>query len=150
MDLTTWIYVSKSNMTSAEVADEMEHIVEGARIRNDSLQVTGALLFTGLRFVQLLEGPSASISLLQSSIFRDGRHEDVMTISSHRIDKRAFDKWALAYAGPSRFVTGAVERAIVQSEHEAHESANVLLRLLAQFSPLERQIEGPVSAFAAA
>jgi hypothetical protein len=75
-----WFYVSRcllpANWVDAAVAD----IVKVSRIRNDSLRLTGALLFTGRRFAQYIEGAAEHVAAVQESIKRDARHGEVQTI----------------------------------------------------------------------
>lgn len=117
--------------------EEVDRIVTVSRVRNDDLDVTGALLFTGERFVQLLEGPSEGIATLQRSIFRDGRHHKVTTIHHDDVSERKFLGWALAYAGPSRLVAKTVNDGIMLSERDPAQGSAVLVQLLENFSPLD-------------
>jgi len=88
----SWLYVSISRLDPEAATEDVERIVAVSNIRNRALDVTGALLFTGDRFVQLIEGPSNSITELQRSIFRDARHHEVTTIRSDDIEECEF--WA--------------------------------------------------------
>lgn len=114
--------------------DEVEKIVAVSRPRNHELDVTGALLFTGDRFAQLLEGPQQGVAALQQSIFRDPRHLQVTTIHSHDIDEREFLGWSLAYAGPSRLVAKVVSEGIVESQRDPRAGSQILVDLLHKFS----------------
>jgi hypothetical protein len=137
MLLSSWLYVSTSRLNAEEAMDEVEKIVTVSRPRNRDLEVTGALMFTGERFVQLLEGPADGIVALQDSIFRDRRHEKVITIRSDDVDDREFLGWSLAYAGPSRLVAKVVADGIAESERDPTDGSDILLRLLHKFSPLD-------------
>jgi hypothetical protein len=137
MSLASWLYVSISTLTPEDAMDEVEKIVAVSRPRNRDLNVTGALLFTGERFAQLIEGPADSIAALQQSIFRDPRHCDVTTIHSRDVDEREFMGWSLAYAGPSRLVAKVVADGITESERDPAQGSQILLDLLHKFSPLD-------------
>lgn len=102
--------------------------------RNRSLSVTGALLFTGARFVQYLEGPPSAIAELRASIMDDSRHENIQTIASGPYEHRLFLRWSLAYAGPSRFVAGKVEDALVDALAGGQEHVDALAEMLAGFA----------------
>lgn len=132
----SWLYVSFSRLQPDQAMDEVERIVAISRQRNRDLDVTGALLFTGERFVQLLEGPADCVAALQQSIFRDARHEQVTTIRSDDVDDRQFMGWSLAYSGPSRLVSKVVSDGIAQSLKDPRTGSEILVSLLHKFSPL--------------
>jgi hypothetical protein len=129
-DLHRWLYVSHcrfpARWSDAAVAD----IVAVSRSRNVASGVTGALLFTGMRFAQFLEGPAASLNGLQDSIERDPRHADVRTILSGAQEARLFDRWSMAYAGPSLFVSNNVEAVL----DDAPRSTDRLVEILREFA----------------
>jgi hypothetical protein len=106
------LYVSRSLVhdDTAEVA--IADIVTVSRRRNVDLGVCGALLFTGRKFAQVLEGPRVGVEELMASIVADGRHTDIITIQEGDIDRTRFSKWALAYCGPSAFVGRIVDQAL--------------------------------------
>lgn len=133
----SWLYVSVSRLLPDEAMQEVERIVAISRPRNRDLDVTGALLFTGERFVQLLEGPAESIAALQQSIFRDTRHEQVTTIRGDDVDDRQFMGWSLAYSGPSRLVSKVVSDGIAESLKDPRTGGEILTNLLHKFSPLD-------------
>lgn len=135
--LASWLYVSIGRLTSEEAMDEVEKIVAVSRPRNSGLDVTGALLFIGQRFVQLLEGPADGVTALQQSIFRDPRHYEVTTIHSCDVDDREFLGWSLAYAGPSRLVAKVVADGIAESERDPARGSEILVQLLHKYSPLD-------------
>jgi len=133
----SWLYVSISRLAPDQAMDEVERIVAISRQRNRDLDVTGALLFTGERFMQLLEGPADGVAALQQSIFRDARHEQVTTIRSDDVDDRQFMGWSLAYSGPSRLVSKVVSDGITQSLKDPRTGSEILVSLLHKFSPLD-------------
>jgi hypothetical protein len=137
MPLASWLYVSISRLTPEEAMDEVEKIVAVSRPRNRGLDVTGALLFTGERFAQLLEGPADGVAALQQSIFRDPRHREVTTIHNRDVDEREFMGWSLAYAGPSRLVAKVVADGIAESVRDPRQGSQILVDLLHKFSPLD-------------
>ena len=134
MFLSSWLYVSTSRLTPEEAMIEVDRIVAVSRPRNQDLDVTGALLFTGERFVQLLEGPADGVAELQESIFRDTRHENVITIHNDDVRDREFLGWSLAYAGPSRLVAKVVAEGIAESEGNPGRGSDILVNLLHKFS----------------
>ena len=132
--LERWIYISTSRLIDDDASDLVRAIVDISIPRNASLQVTGALLFTGRRFVQYLEGSAAGIAELKSSILRDPRHHDVQTIAEGPYDHRRFLTWSLAYAGPSHFVASKVEDALTDALNGSEEGVEALAEMLAGFA----------------
>lgn len=132
--LNSWMYISTSTLDFGETPSAIEAIVEVSRSRNAALDVTGALLFSGTRFVQFLEGPLDSISALQASIRNDVRHKDVTTLSVRVIDERQFEGWALAYEGESVFVEKVLDKAMSYHESGSRQGVDSLLTLLKRFS----------------
>jgi hypothetical protein len=107
--LDGWLYASECALPPAWAPRAVEDIVARSMPRNAALGVTGALLFTGARFVQFLEGPASSIATLRRSILADTRHHKVSTFLIGQRRDRMFRDWSLAYAGPSIFVADKVE-----------------------------------------
>lgn len=132
--LVRWFYISTSRLDVSDAQDRVREIVDTSISRNRSLDVTGALLFTGQRFAQYLEGASAAVAELKQSILRDPRHEDVRTIASGSYDHRRFLTWSLAYAGPSRFVATKVEEALTGALQGGNASIEALAEMLAGFA----------------
>jgi len=133
LNLHRWFYASRSQLPTAWSDAAVADIVAVSRRRNAALAVTGALLFTGARFAQIIEGPDAAVAELQASIARDPRHGDVQTILSGPHEARLFDDWSLAYAGPSLFVSSQVEAAL----DEVPRSADRLVQILREFATPE-------------
>lgn len=136
MDLISLLYVSQA----AQALDEggVNPIVDIAMSRNQTLDVTGALLFTGPHFAQVLEGPRAGVEELMVSIERDERHFDVDVLEVADIRERRFPQWSLAYAGPSLFVERHLRTLVEQREE--HSSPRRLIDLMQEFvSPRQRQ-----------
>lgn len=129
-DLHRWLYVSRCQLPTMWSETAIADIVAVSRHRNASLGATGALLFTGTRFAQIIEGPAATVAALQASIERDARHADVRTVLGGPHEARLFDDWSLAYAGPSLFVASQVEAAL----DDAPRSADRLLQILREFA----------------
>jgi len=104
MQLYNLVYVSRSELPPGAAASAAEAIVRLSSERNARLGVTGALIFTGTHFAQVLEGPRAALTALMVSIGRDVRHRDVRVTLEAPIVNRRFGDWQLAYQGPSQFV----------------------------------------------
>lgn len=134
MSLYSLLYVSRSLVTGQTGEIAVADIVGIARQRNAELVVCGALLFTGARFAQVLEGSRAAVEELMTSINRDPRHTDIVIIQAGEISRPRFAKWALAYSGPSIFVSRTVARALDEiATHGCEAKGEGLLKMLEEF-----------------
>lgn len=129
-----WFYISTSRLSDADAEEHVRDIVTVSLSRNHSLQVTGALLFTGRRFAQYIEGSAAAIAELQESILQDSRHQDINTLACGPYSTRHFLTWSLAYAGPSRFVASKVEAALTDAVKDRNGGHDALLHMLEEFA----------------
>lgn len=125
------IYVSESRIVKDEAESVLAKIVAGAETRNVELQLTGALLFTGAHFVQILEGPAASIATLLKAFERDPRHANLRIVDQGPVKKRKSAEWQMAYSGPSQFVARFVNRLIYADTPFARQKASAWLTELA-------------------
>ncbi len=89
----------KSVATASPRPGDIDLLVDRARARNRSLDVTGMLLFEDGCFFQTLEGPPDALTTLWSSIQRDDRHERIEVLSEHMTAARLFSDWNLLLGG---------------------------------------------------
>jgi len=107
-----WMYVSQSTIQESDNRSEVDLIVDKSIQHNRKGGVTGALIFSGDRFGQIIEGPERTISLLRENISKDTRHSAITTLLYGAFRDRIFSNWSLAYSGQSHFfgsILGAVE-----------------------------------------
>lgn len=133
MRLASLLYVSRS-LIEGDVDNVVHSIIERARCQNAAVQITGAMLFTGSRFAQILEGPAAAVLELIGQIVADERHTDILLVQVKSLESRVFSKWSMAYAGPSVFVQRNVNRAMVPPPGASKPDPLPLIRLLTEFS----------------
>ncbi len=116
-DLVSLVYVS-SAIRQFE-APELLDILRTARRNNERLDVTGMLLYKDGNFMQVLEGRSAAVNDLMSSIERDGRHRGMIVLIKKPVEERQFASWSMAFqdlnalspedqAGYSSFLAGSL------------------------------------------
>ena len=86
-------YISRSRSAPQEV----EQILTVARHHNRLRQVTGALLFTGGHFAQLLEGPAQALADTMAAIGADPRHDRMLRLIEGAIPQRRFGTWSMAF-----------------------------------------------------
>jgi hypothetical protein len=87
------IYVSTAKFGLAET--DLSNILEEATTANAQSGITGALLFNGLNFLQLLEGEQRDVRETYQRIVRDPRHTSVVTILQEDADERVFPDWSM-------------------------------------------------------
>jgi hypothetical protein len=109
-NLACLLYVSRSTLPPADAAAGVAAIVAASRAGNPLVGLTGALLFTGEYFAQVLEGPGEAVDRLMASVTRDPRHTDILVVAREPITARRFGAWSMAYSGPSQFVARHVTR----------------------------------------
>ncbi|MGD9656243.1 MAG: BLUF domain-containing protein [Methylocystis sp.] len=68
----------------------IEAMVEEAAERNRRLQISGALHYNGLNFLQILEGPQEALTPLYLRIRKDARHSGVVKLADERILTRSY------------------------------------------------------------
>lgn len=76
------LYVSR--LAPACTWEVMKEIVDAARRNNPAFGITGALLFDGERFCQLIEGEEPAVRTLMDNIAQDPRHTDVKLLFTGR------------------------------------------------------------------
>lgn len=102
------LYVSESLLDASEREEELDKILALSMQRNPATGVTGALIFTGAHFTQIIEGTGAAVDELMSRIVADRRHTKVDVVESVQMDCRRFPDWSMAYSGPSEYVIAHV------------------------------------------
>ncbi|PZA11677.1 phosphonate transporter [Rhodopseudomonas palustris] len=97
------LYVSENRIAGAvaDVAREIEAILDASRRHNDALGITGALIFNCGFFAQVLEGPRDAVELIFEVICKDPRHNKIQVISAGEVEAREFPHWTMAYIGRS-------------------------------------------------
>ncbi|WP_158555213.1 BLUF domain-containing protein [Fulvimarina endophytica] len=86
-----YVSVPHPALTGGDIAD----ILRAARARNASLKLSGMLLHEFGRFIQLLEGPAASLETVLDAISRDTRHTNMRVFLSQSGFERSFGRWAM-------------------------------------------------------
>ena len=113
LDLISLLYVSRSTGLPGAANDNVEAIVATARASNPGLGLTGAMLFSGEYYAQVLEGTVASVDQLMARVAKDSRHDSLLVVAREPIVARRFSNWSMAYSGPSQFVARHVTRLLV-------------------------------------
>lgn len=125
------LYISESRIDHLDANSFEAEVVIASRSRNVGLGLSGALLFTGTHFAQILEGPEASLDAMMHSLQADDRHENIIVIERSAIDIRRFADWQMAYYGPSQFVSRHVTRLLNSASPKEQQRASEWLTELA-------------------
>jgi hypothetical protein len=94
-------YISKSEINGdlTAIKQQVESILSSATQNNPELGITGALLYSGGYFCQVIEGEEDNIEELYETIQMDARHSEVTILNYEAVDDRIFTNWAMAFAG---------------------------------------------------
>lgn len=85
----------QSNAATPPSEAELNDLVVRARQRNQSVGVTGMLLYEDGRYLQTLEGPPDGLGKVWQSIQEDERHENIELLTEHFVEARLFSDWDL-------------------------------------------------------
>ena len=102
MSVTRLLYRSDSELTGSDraVREAAFEIATASAVRNASEGVTGALMFVGGVFVQLLEGEASTVEAVFERICRDRRHRRLQLLDYSHGEERAFgDRDMAAFEG---------------------------------------------------
>lgn len=89
--LSQLVYVSNRKPNCTE--EEIEKILASCKKNNPPLIITGILLYSDKKFIQLVEGESKVIMELYDKIKKDDRHANPMMISLNPIKEKSFPSW---------------------------------------------------------
>lgn len=106
------LYHSLSALNASNEENEIASIVKDSIAWNAQMGLAGALIYTGSRFVQALEGDRDPVEQLMKSIVADPRHSQVTVVNRDQIPERRFPNWQMAYHGPSSDLNQTVEELI--------------------------------------
>jgi hypothetical protein len=90
------LYVS--TLSPASPVNVVSQIAAKARIANQEADITGLLVFDGMRFCQQIEGPRKAILALIERIRVDPRHVNVEILHHAPLGERRFRRFSLGYA----------------------------------------------------
>jgi len=94
------VYRSRAVWPAPDVA--LDGILTASLVNNARLGITGALGFSGGRYVQLLEGPASSLDILMGHLDADPRHADLTVLVRGPTEHRLTPDWSMARADLTR------------------------------------------------
>ena len=129
-DLVRIIYRSRSCLegTASEVEASLGAILQAAQSRNADAGVTGALMFTQLMFIQVLEGRAEAVEAVFERISCDLRHTALEVVEYRMIEERGFGAWSMRHLVPESEAT--VDEEAADDATEAARLALTLMRAL--------------------
>lgn len=78
--------------------DDLAFLLRQARENNDTLGLTGMLLYKNQRFMQALEGERHAVeTIYYDHICHDNRHEGVVQLMGREIEDRDFSDWTMGF-----------------------------------------------------
>jgi hypothetical protein len=89
--LSQLVYVSNRKPICTE--QEIEKILASGKKNNPALNITGILLYSDTKFIQLVEGEYKVINALYDKIKTDPRHDQARLISMGPIQEKSFPSW---------------------------------------------------------
>ncbi|MBQ4804936.1 BLUF domain-containing protein [Aquimarina sp. MMG015] len=93
-------YVSTASrfLTNSDINELFEFV----KINNNSLNITGILMYSDGNFFQILEGEKTLIKDLFQNILADSRHYDVIKIFDHEMIQPSFSKYNSSFTTINR------------------------------------------------
>lgn len=90
-----YVYTSISKRKLSE--EHLKSLLKKSRQKNQSLNISGMLLYLDPFFIQILEGEERIVNALFSTIKQDPRHYKVSLIYKKPIEKRSFADWSMGF-----------------------------------------------------
>jgi len=87
------MYSSDYTGKHEDISQDLEKILEIARINNPTIDVTGVLFFDKNKFIQVLEGEEANLRGLVEKIKKSPLHENFTVLMDVPIPRREFKDW---------------------------------------------------------
>lgn len=131
-------YVSEASRNLTEL--RLQQLVAEAVQFNESVDVTGTLLFDGSRLLQYLEGPEAGINAAYTRILAASSHSGIVELNRGRVGRRQFPHWRMRSVRVDELALGKIAisdwTGFVRSASALDSGSSALDRLLS-VSPLQ-------------
>lgn len=132
--LESVLYISTSRLDPAAAESMVRALIADSVDRNRKRGITGAMIFTGTHFVQILEGSPEAVETMLRALRTDDRHCDMVIIEREPRATRRFSGWSMAYAGPAQFIGRRVNRVLIgASPAELRRAAGWLTNAMQEF-----------------
>lgn len=94
MSINQLVYLSQA--TRKMSVEDLTAIQNIAKTNNAPMDVTGSLFYNGGWFLQVLEGPPATLDKLFHKIEKDPRHKNSRILYNEPATFRTFSRWTMA------------------------------------------------------
>ncbi|MBB6428122.1 BLUF domain-containing protein [Sphingopyxis sp. JAI128] len=125
-------YVSVADPLIRE--EDIAAILVSARRNNIRDALTGALVYNGGNFLQLLEGPGERVDACLAVIRADPRHSGMIEVRRRPVETRDFAEWAMLYDPRFEWQEDALARLAANGRIDAEDE-----RIFANFIALGRR-----------
>jgi hypothetical protein len=89
------IYISRARKNLSPL--ELVTLLIESRGGNERQHITGALVYGGGRFMQIIEGEEEVVKKLYARIEQDPRHYEVCKLGDKPVTRRLFAHWTMAF-----------------------------------------------------
>jgi hypothetical protein len=103
------LYVSRSTNPEPEQEREFQRILAVSVQRNLRAGITGALVYSGHSYAQVLESPEHAVSQVMGSIIVDRRHKEICISLTGEARQRSSPNWGMAQIASSTIIDAAIE-----------------------------------------
>lgn len=86
---------------------DLQQLLKTARDNNESIGVSGMLLYHKGSFLQVLEGEEEDVAPLYSKIENDDRHTNTRILLKAEIEERSFGDWKMGFYDASGITSQA-------------------------------------------
>lgn len=100
----------------------LKNLVRDAAAKNEKAGITGVLLMSGDRFLQVLEGPASFVNELYCKIVADSRHRKVELISYESIPTTFFPDWSMKLLNLDKDLSNELRETLVNKYSEENGS----------------------------
>jgi len=139
MYLVRLVYVS--SISESFKPEDLNNILDSARMHNSKNFVTGLLGFNRKIFLQCLEGSRAKVNETYHRILRDSRHDKIILLDYQEIVEREFDGWSMGFIPESSLTTDVNVKFsgddVFNPYEMSGESAHRLMVMLKDLVPLQ-------------
>ena len=127
-------YISSTTGTLPD--EKLESLLVDARSFNQSVGVSGVLLYNGASFFQYFEGDTVACDRVFERIIGSSRHHSVRTLVDCSVQTRYFSNWTVGFSTASNSELLALSHAEwlaspVVSEPPSHDESNGIAMLRA-------------------
>ena len=109
-------------------AAAVDAIVETAKAKNPASDLTGMLLHTETRFLQVLEGPADNVAMTYELITQDDRHKACHVRYCEPISERHFGEWSMGASNVSELeASNSIAGAMLSGDESSYQDDGIKL-----------------------